>query len=673
MNFYIDNGDLAYQLRHPLMHKIVRLKERDFADKDVFDYAPSDVEDALDGYDQVLEIIGDICANTLAPNAEEVDCEGPSLHDGRVTYARGTAENHRILTQAGLYGLSLPRSYDGLNFSIVPYVMAAEIVARADGGFSNIWGLQDCAETIHEFASQEIKDEFLPRIHKGDSCSMDLTEPDAGSDLQAVMLKATWDEERGKWLLNGVKRFITNGDAQIKLVLARSEEGIADARGLSCFVHDQAWGGVRVRRIEHKLGIKGSPTCELTFTNAPALLIGERKLGLIKYVMSLMNGARLGVGAQSVGLSEAAYREALTYAHRRTQFGKPIIQFPAVYELLGVINAKLKASRALLYETARFVDIYKAYNFLSEERKLTPEERNEQKHYLRLADCFTPLVKLMASEYSNQNAYDALQVHGGSGFMKEYPIERIYRDARITTIYEGTSQLQVIAALKGVTTGAFLTQIKTYEAAAAAVAAAPAVQSAAEPAPDAQPAPYSAAAPAAQLAAEPAPDAQPAPYSAAAPAAQLAPAPDAQPATESAPNSAAAAELVIEAQSAPEPSPEAQSAPEMQSAPEAQSSPTKWESLYNDLLLMRQEYEQTVALLQGAESELIDLYARPVVEMAAHIIMSHLLLQDAQQDDSFAPAAQVYLHKAKSWNRAHATSLQSFSPALLEAYIRIKN
>ncbi len=463
MNFYKDNKDIAFQLQHPLMRKIVELKEKGFADKGKYPHAFLDTDDALDSYDKVLDILGEICGDILAPNAEEVDHDGPQVIDGRIKYAPGTQRNHDALTQAGLYGMSLPREYGGLNFSMVPYVMAAEIVSRADAGFANIWGLQDCAETIHEFASKEIKEEFLPRINKGDTCSMDLTEPDAGSDLQAVMLKATWDEAKGVWLLNGVKRFITNGDAEIKLVLARSEEGTADGRGLSYFVYDKAWGGVRVRRIENKLGIKGSPTAELVFTNAPAKLVGDRKMGLIKYVMSLMNGARLGVGAQSVGLSEAAYREALKYAHERAQFGKTIVNFPAVYELLAVIKAKLQASRALLYETSRFVDMYKAYGFITEDRKLTPEERNEQKEYQKLADAYTPLLKLFASEYANQNAYDAIQVHGGSGFMKEYPVERLYRDARILTIYEGTSQLQVVAAIRGVITGAYLARIREYE------------------------------------------------------------------------------------------------------------------------------------------------------------------------------------------------------------------
>lgn len=463
-NYYLDNQDLKFHLRHPLMSKIVTLKENQFRDKDVYAEAPVDVEDALDSYEKVLEIVGEICGDIIAPNAADVDHDGPLLENGHVTYAPGTQRNHDVLTQAGLYGMSLPRLYGGLNFSMTPYVMAAELVSRADAGFGNIWGLQDCAETIHEFASDEIKNEYLPRIQHGATCSMDLTEPDAGSDLQAVMLRAAWSAERNCWLLNGVKRFITNGDADIKLVLARSEEGTTDARGLSYFVYDKSHDCVKVRRIENKLGIKGSPTCELVFTNAPAKLVGERKMGLIKYVMSLMNGARLGVGAQSVGLSEAAYREALAYAKERKQFGKAILEFPAVSELLSVIKAKLDASRAILYETTRFVDLYKAHSLISQERKLEKEEREELKEYQRLSDFYTPMLKLFSSEYANQNAYDALQIHGGSGFMKDYPIERLYRDARILTIYEGTSQLQVVAAIRGVTTGAYLKQIREYEA-----------------------------------------------------------------------------------------------------------------------------------------------------------------------------------------------------------------
>lgn len=462
-NYYSDNKDLKFHLSHPLMQKIVALKERNFTDKEKFDYAPIDFEDAMDSYDRVLEVVGEICGDIIAPNAEGVDQEGPEVVDGHVNYASGTAENIKALVDAGLMGITLPRKYSGLNFPIVPYIMAADIVSRADAGFVNIWGLQDCAETLNEFASPEQKEHYLPRVCKGETMAMDLTEPDAGSDLQSVQLKATYDEKKDVWLLNGVKRFITNGDGDISLVLARSEEGTKDGRGLSMFVYDKQQGGVTVRRIEHKMGIIGSPTCELVFKNAPAELVGTRRMGLIKYVMALMNGARLGIAAQSVGVSEAAYREALDYARERQQFGKAIIEFPAVYEMLSVMKAKLDASRTLLYETARFVDVYKTYQHIAEERKLEKEERDEMKEYQRWADFFTPLAKGISSEYCNQNAYDAVQIHGGSGFMKDYPVERIYRDARITSIYEGTTQLQVVAAIRGVTTGGYLKKIREYE------------------------------------------------------------------------------------------------------------------------------------------------------------------------------------------------------------------
>jgi 3-(methylthio)propanoyl-CoA dehydrogenase len=462
-NFYKDNPGLKFHLNHPKMEKIIRLKENNFEDKDKYDYAFQDYEDALDSYDKVLEIVGEICGETIAPNAESVDHEGPQLINNEVIYAKGTAENHEKLTKAGLIGMSLPREYGGLNFAMVPYVIAAELVSRADAGFANIWGLQDCAETLHEFANEEIKKEFLPRFNKGATAAMDLTEPDAGSDLQAVQLKATYDEQKQKWFLNGVKRFITNGDADVSLVLARSEVGTTDGRGLSLFVYDRKDQAVTIRRIENKLGIKGSPTCELVFKDAPALLVGERKMGLIKYVMSLMNSARLGVGAQSVGIAEAAYREALKYAYEREQFGKPIIGYPAVYEMLSVMRAKIDASRSLLYETARYVDVYKAYNFIAESRKLEPEERNDSKNHNRVADALTPLLKLFASEYCNEIASEALQIHGGTGYMKDFPVERLFRDARITNIYEGTSQLQVVAAIRAVGNGAYLKLIREYE------------------------------------------------------------------------------------------------------------------------------------------------------------------------------------------------------------------
>lgn len=562
-NFYTDNEDLKFQFKHPLINKIVDLKEQGYRDFGKYDYAPANLEDAIDSYDKVMEIIGEICGDIIAVNAESVDHDGPVCKDGRVTYAAGTQKNQEALIKAGVYGIALPREFGGLNFSMVPYVMAAELVSRADAGFGNIWGLQDCAETIYEYASREIQEEFLPRINKGETCSMDLTEPDAGSDLQSVMLKATYNEEKGLWYLNGVKRFITNGDAQIKLVLARSEEGTKDGRGLSYFVYDKAWGGVNVRRIENKLGIKGSPTCELVFNNAPAKLVGERKLGLIKYVMSLMNGARLGVGAQSVGISEAAYREAAKYAQERVQFGKKIAEFPAVAEMLGLMKAKLQASRAVLYETTRFVDIYKSYEAILKERKLTPEERAEYKKYSKYADMFTPVLKMMASEYCNQNAYDAIQVHGGSGYMKEYPVERLYRDARITTIYEGTSQLQTVAAIRYVTNGSYLGRIKEYE--------------------------------------------------------------------------------------------------EMEIAP-------KFEPLKAKLIAMREQYEQACEYMNGKDNAFVDFNARKLVEMAAHIIMSWLLILEASVNSSMEKSAKIYTNRSQAWNMDRFTFITNSVAEDLEEY-----
>ena len=454
-NYYNDNPALRHYLNHPLMERIVALKERDFADADKYDYAPLDFADAMDSYDKVLEVVGEICGDIIAANAEDVDHEGPRVENGRVIYAEGTKRNLEACRKVGLMGMAMPRRLGGLNFPITPYIMAADIVSRADAGFENLWGLQDCAETIYEFADDAQKEKYIPRVCAGETMSMDLTEPDAGSDLQSVMLKAT-ERPDGTWVLNGVKRFITNGDSDIHLVLARSEEGTRDGRGLSMFIYDKRNGGVTVRRIENKMGIKGSPTCELVYKDAPAELVGSRRMGLIKYVMALMNGARLGIAAQSVGLSENAYREALAYARDRKQFGKAIIEFPAVGEILSVMKAKLDASRALLYACTRFVDMYKIYDDIAKERKLSVDEKKEAKEFSRLADAFTPLAKGMTSEFANQNAYDCIQIHGGSGFMKDYACERVYRDARITSIYEGTTQLQVVAAIRHVTTGTYL-------------------------------------------------------------------------------------------------------------------------------------------------------------------------------------------------------------------------
>jgi len=458
-NSYTDIPEIKFHMEHPMMQRIVELKERNFEDKGKFDYAPEDFEDAMDSYDKVLEIVGDINANIIAPNAEDVDAEGPHCENGRVRYASKTYENLDATRKAGLNGMTMPRRYEGLNLPVSVYTAANEIVSAGDAGFENIWSLQDCIETLYCFGNEEQRKKYIPRVCAGETMSMDLTEPDAGSDLQSVMLKATYDEKEDCWRLNGVKRFITNGDSDIHLVLARSEEGTRDGRGLSMFIYDKRNGGVNVRRIENKMGIHGSPTCELTYKNAKAELCGDRKLGLIKYVMSLMNGARLGIAAQSVGIEQAAYEEALAYAQDRKQFGKEIINFPAVYDMIATIKAKLDAGRSLLYQTARYVDIYKALEDIARDRQLTPEERKELKQFSRLADAFTPLAKGMNSEFANQSSYDAIQVHGGSGFMLEYKCQRIYRDARITSIYEGTTQLQTVAAIRYVTNGTYTSVI----------------------------------------------------------------------------------------------------------------------------------------------------------------------------------------------------------------------
>ena len=466
-NYYSDHPEIGFYLNHPLMARIVELKEKGFADAKEYDYAPVDLGDAIENYKQILDITGDVAANIIEPNSESVDLEGPHLENGRMIYASKTYENLDATRKAGLHGVSMPRRYGGLNLPNAVFSMLSEMISAADAGFQNIWSLQSCIDTLYEFGSEEQRQKYIPRVCAGEGMSMDLTEPDAGSDLQRVMLKATFDEKENCWRLNGVKRFITNGDSDIHLVLARSEEGTKDGRGLSMFIYDKRQGGVNVRHIEHKLGIHGSPTCELTYKNAKAELCGSTKLGLIKYVMALMNGARLGIAAQSVGVEQEAYNEGLAYAKERAQFGEKIINFPAVYDMLSRMKAKLDAGRSLLYETACYVDVYKCLEDIERDRKLTPEEKQECKTYKRLADAFTPLAKGMNSEYANQNAYDAISIHGGSGFIMEYKSQRLFRDARIfsISIYEGTTQLQVVAAIRYISNGTMLNNIKEMLAA----------------------------------------------------------------------------------------------------------------------------------------------------------------------------------------------------------------
>ena len=452
-NFFIENTDIQFYFNKLDLNEIVTIAENDFKDAKIYNYAPADYNDAKENYKKVLEIVGDIAGNFIAGRAANVDEEGAVLNNGTVSYAKGTKENLKQLAQADLMGMIFPRKYGGLNFPFTMYMMAVEIVSRADASLMNIFGLQDIADTIKKFGNEEQRMEFLPGFCTGDyTGAMALTEPDAGSDLQAVKLQA-YQDENGRWFLRGVKRFITNGNGNVILVLARSEPGTKDGRGLSMFV---CYGDetVKVRRIEHKLGIHGSPTCELQFNNTPCQLIGSRKFGLIKYVFDLMYRARMGVSAQALGISQAAYEEALKYSKARVQFGKTIYSIPVVTNMLIDMRVTLEANRALFYSTARVVDIKEKLEEkienLKEEGKPFSEENIKLKRYSREAGLLTPMTKFILTESANKITFDALQIHGGTGYMKEFRIERLARDARITNIYEGTSQLQIVAAIGGV-------------------------------------------------------------------------------------------------------------------------------------------------------------------------------------------------------------------------------
>ena len=452
-NYFTENSDLQFHFNNLNIQDIVAILEDDYTQAKEFRYAPVDYDDAVENYRKLLEIAGDIAGNFIAERAADVDEEGAVLNDGKVSYAKGTQENLKRLSQADLMGLIFPRKYGGLNSPFMIYIMSIEIVSRADASLMNLFGLQDIADTIRKFGNEDQRQEFLPGFCSGKyTGAMALTEPDAGSDLQAVKLHA-YQNEKGQWFLKGVKRFITNGNGDILLVLARTEPGTKDGRGLSMFV---CYGDetVRVRRIEHKLGIHGSPTCELQFNDTPAQLIGTRRFGLIKYVFELMFRARMGVSAQAMGISQAAYEMAVKYAREREQFGKPIINIPVVSNILIDMRTLLEANRALLYEAAKSVDKKEVLEMqiekMKEEGKSTQEENFRLKQLVKETNLLTPMCKLVLTESANKITYDALQIHGGTGYMKEFKIERLARDARITNIYEGTSQLQVVAAIGGV-------------------------------------------------------------------------------------------------------------------------------------------------------------------------------------------------------------------------------
>ncbi|RKX93074.1 MAG: acyl-CoA dehydrogenase [Spirochaetes bacterium] len=462
-NFFLDNEDILFQLEHMDLDRIISLREDDFKEAAEYPFAPVSIDDTKDSYNKVLSIIGELCGEYLAPRAVEIDEEGVALENGEVRYAKGTREVLDLFAKADLMGFSIPRKFGGLNFPSIILTIAAEIVSRADASFLNFGLQQDIGETLNKFGSESQKAEILPKLATGEyGSAMILTEPDAGSDLQAVNLKAHQDAN-GNWYLNGVKRFITNGNGDVGLVLARSEEDLSGARGLSFFLYKRD-EHMKIRRLEHKLGIHGSPTCELQFNNAPATLVGERKRGLSKYTMWLMNSARLGIAAQAAGIAEAAYREARKYAQERIQFNHPIEEFPPIYEMLTEMKVAIEAGRALLYETARFVDLKEGLEEMKEKYpERAAEFKADLKKYSRLANLFTPMVKAYNTEMANKAAYDAIQIHGGTGYMHDFIVERLYRDARITNIYEGTTQLQIVAAIGGVTSGTAASIIDEYE------------------------------------------------------------------------------------------------------------------------------------------------------------------------------------------------------------------
>lgn len=467
-NFFLDNDDIQFLLDRLKVEELAELQEAMApGGEEDDDYGPENPADAVDNYRRILEILGQVAADNIEPNAEQVDREGNHLNaDGTVTLHPLVQENLKRLSQADLMGFMLPRKYGGLNCPILIYTMATEIVSRADTSLMNMFGLQGIAETISAFASDEIKDEVLPQFARGEvTGAMVLTEPDAGSDLQAVRLSAHQDED-GTWRLNGVKRFITNGCGEILLTLARSEPDLPDGRGLSLFISERS-EHIKVRHLEHKLGIHGSPTCEMVYEDAPARLIGERQRGLITYVLALMNGARVGIAAQSLGVAEAAYRMARGYAHKRQQFGIPIEQLPAVAEMIVEMRVAIEAARVLTYETSRICDLENGNRRLVEFGDLEATEKKRRKKETRglkrLNAMLTPMSKYYASEMAIRVADTALQVLGGSGYMQDYPAERYLRDARITSIYEGTSQLQILAASRGVSSGVFESYVDQFQ------------------------------------------------------------------------------------------------------------------------------------------------------------------------------------------------------------------
>lgn len=468
-NYFTDNEDLQLQFDSLISWEpIVQEIEHGFADaaeyKKTSDerlaMAPSSTEEAVEYYRTILEALGEMMGKEVAPRSAEMDRIGLKYENGKVTYPEAQDYCFDELRKAGLMPFAFSRRYGGLSMPVTAQSMALEIAARADASFSLAYGNANVAEIVARYGSEEMIDEWIPKWAAGDiSCAMALTEPNYGSDLPNVQTRAVKDE-KGTWRITGAKRFITHASGYHKapcviLTLARTGSPTSGARGLSFFLVESKH--VEIAGIERKMGLHCSPTCEVVYDNAPAHLIGEEGLGLLRYSMGMMNSARLVIAAQSLGIAESARFEARKYAHERIQFGKPIEEIPAVRKMLDRMDAESAGMRALLLEASRTIDMYMWRKEHLTKHEGLPEKQAKKDEQVRkwekLADLFTPLSKYYISEMCVSIAYDAVQIHGGAGFTEDYDVSRIYRDSRITTIYEGTTQLQIVAAIGGVTAG----------------------------------------------------------------------------------------------------------------------------------------------------------------------------------------------------------------------------
>ncbi|MBX7057085.1 MAG: acyl-CoA dehydrogenase family protein [Leptospirales bacterium] len=465
-NYFEDNPDLRFNLQRCLdWDRIVARRERSFRDAkryqqegdERFALAPADLAQAQSFYFESLQLAGEFAGKRVAPCARSMEQHGLKLKNGSVQFPPDYARLYQEAADSGFLSFPLPREWGGLNFPLPVSMALKEMLTRADNSFEISVAVSFLADVLRRFGPEDLKQLYIPQIVSGQlSAAMALTEPDYGSDLAHVRTRAELQAD-GSYRISGAKRFITHGCGvgdrpAILFTLARtSGDG---ARGLSFFlVHGK---DVEVSRIEHKLGLVCSPTCEIVYDNAPAVLIGREGEGLIKYVMSMLNGGRMGVAVESVGISQAALSEARKYASERKQFGAAIETHPAVARMLDEMDARLQANRALVFQAAQYVELYeqRCEELIEAGHGDREIRRDEEASRLdRISHLWTSLAKLECSEGANRIAYDAMQIHGGVGFTEEFDIARIFRDARISTIYEGTSQIHINAALAAFTSG----------------------------------------------------------------------------------------------------------------------------------------------------------------------------------------------------------------------------